>query len=114
MIMGIEKFLRRYDWVARADLAFGWIFDWRNWLWSLVPAGGGMTFLWSAIENRAPLDVWIDAVVVMAGLAIIVYVLIWLLGKIRGRKSSASSVQTAAPSLMADHQTGKWVPLYPH
>jgi hypothetical protein len=75
------RFRDGYDWIARADLAVGWIFDWRNWLWTLVPTGGGMTFLWAAIDGRSPLDVWIAAVVVMAALAVTVFVVIFLIGK---------------------------------
>ena len=103
--MGFERFWRGYDWLARGDLAVGWIFDWRKWLWGLVPSGGGMTFLWAAIENRSPLNVWIAAVVVMAALAIFVYFSIVILEKIRppnildplfvGGHSTASSLMTS-------------------
>ena len=101
--MGFEKFWRGYDWVARADLAVGWLFDWRKWLWSFVPGGAGMTFLWAAIEGRSPLDVWIAAVIVMAALAVLVYFLIAILEKIKApRKAIATAESGAAPGEFAD------------
>ena len=95
--MGLEKFWRGYDWVARADLAMGWIFDWRKWLWGFVPSGGGMTFLWAAIEGRSPLDVWIAAVVVMAALTVFVYFLIIILEKAKASKMRSKFLSDARP-----------------
>jgi hypothetical protein len=92
--MGFERFWRGYDWLARADLAMGWIFDWRKWLWGLVPSGGGMTFLWAAIKDRSPLDVWIAATIVMAALAVFVYFLIAILEKYK--KSGTAASETIA------------------
>ena len=96
--MGFERFWRGYDWVARADLAIGWIFDWRKWLWTLVPGGGGMTWLWSAIEGRTPLQVWIDAAVVTAALAVIVYFAISILEKIRSASKARFEIPKSNPA----------------
>jgi hypothetical protein len=102
--MGFGRFWRGYDWVARFDLAVGWIFDWRNWLWGLVPGGGGMTLLWGAIDNhysRSPLDIWVLTVIVMAGLAIFVYVAIFVLEKIRNSKAGRPTASNSAPNEFA-------------
>src|ERR1700722_5794378 len=95
----MSGFWRWYDRGARADFGgnvLGLFFDWRNWLWGLVPGGGGMTFLWAAIEGRSPLDVWIAAVVVMAGLAVVVYLSISIVEKYKKPKipDSRSTVST--------------------
>jgi len=37
------RILRQRSRLARADLAVGWVFDWRKWLWNFVPG-------WSANE----------------------------------------------------------------
>lgn len=102
--MGFEKFWRGYDWVARADLAVGWLFDWRKWLWSFVPGGAAMTFLWAAIEGRSPLDVWIAAVIVMAALAVFVYFLIAILEKIKAPRAAIATAESrAVPDEFADN-----------
>jgi hypothetical protein len=97
-----KGFWRWYDRAARADFGgniLGLFFDWRKWLWGFVPSGGGMTFLWAAVEGRSPLNVWIVAVVVMAALAVIVYVLIAILEKVASKASFASeSVSGAIPA----------------
>src|SRR5258708_2960717 len=77
------------DWTTRTDFIVSFIFDWRKWLWALVPSGGGMTFLWAAIDNRSPLDVWIAAAVVMAALAFVVFVALKI---IEARKNKVSAV----------------------
>jgi hypothetical protein len=83
-------FWKWFDRVARADFGgnlLGLVFDWRNWLWTVVPGGGGMTFLWAAVDGRSPLDVWIAAAVVMAALAITVLVIVKLLESTRYRSA---------------------------
>jgi hypothetical protein len=106
--MSGDRFWHWFDRAARADFGgniLGLFFDWRNWLWGLVPGGGGMTFLWAAIEGRSPLDVWIAAVLVMAGLAVAVYILIIILEKIkasspavaRTRKEASSDISATEP-----------------
>jgi hypothetical protein len=70
--MGWKGFWKGYDWLSRADFAntlAGGFFDWRTWVISL--GGSAVTFLWATIQGRDPLSVWIAAVVVFAGIALI-------------------------------------------
>jgi hypothetical protein len=65
----------------------GWVFDWKGWIiGTAAGSGGSITFLKAAIEGRSPLDVWVLAVVVAAGLAIVAYVTISILEKYRKAK----------------------------
>jgi hypothetical protein len=59
------------DWTTRTDFILSFIFDWRKWLWGLVPSGGGMTFLWAAI--------------VMAALAFVVFVVLKVVERTKDR-----------------------------
>jgi hypothetical protein len=67
-------FWRWFDRGSRMDfggtvLAFLW--DWKTWAAALVP-GGVVTFLWAAIKDRDPLDVWLMAIIATAGWIIII------------------------------------------
>jgi hypothetical protein len=109
-----ERFWRWYDRASRADFAgnlLGYIFDWRHWLWGLVPGGSVLTFLWAAIEGRSPLDVWIAAAMVAASLAVTVAAMIWVADKHHGR--AKPSTARSPSSLMEDYQAGRWAPSYP-
>ena len=86
------------DWTTRIDFIVSFIFDWRKWLWGLVPSGGGVTFLWAAIDNRSPLDVWIAAMVVMAALAFVVFVTLKVIEGSKDRAPVAIAKPAASPS----------------
>jgi hypothetical protein len=82
------------DWTTRTDFIVSFIFDWRKWLWALVPSGGGVTFLWAAIDNRS---------LVMAALAFIVFVALKVIDWSKDRALVAiakPAVDTGLPHLM--------------
>jgi hypothetical protein len=54
------------------DTVLSHLFDYRHWLWSLVPGGGIMTWLWAAIDGRSALEVWLMAIVAAAAIAVVV------------------------------------------
>jgi hypothetical protein len=87
------RFLAWYDRASRLDFAgtiLSLIVDWKAWLLSLLPAGASaMTFLWAAIKGRDPLDVWVAAVVIFAGLFVILYVIVILSRGILNSRHSA-------------------------
>jgi hypothetical protein len=68
------SFWRWYDRGARLDFAgtlLGFIFDWRTWLAGIL-SGGGMTFLWAAIEGWSPLQVFLMAIFASACFVVII------------------------------------------
>jgi hypothetical protein len=103
----IARMVGPFDWLTRGDFVVSFFFDWRTWLWALVPSGGGMTFLWAAIGGRSPLDVWIAATIVMAALAAFVYFVISSVNKIQaGRSGGTSKAEEAAtPDTWAERET---------
>ena len=69
----MRRFWRWYDRGSRVDFGgtlLSLLWDWRTWLAALLP-GGIVTFLWAAIKDRDPLDVWVMAVIAFAGCVII-------------------------------------------
>jgi hypothetical protein len=65
---------RWFDRGARVDFVgtlLGLIFDWRTWLAGIF-SGGGMTFLWAAIEGWSPLQVYLMAIFASACFVIII------------------------------------------
>lgn len=93
-------FWKWYDRASRVDFATtlaGLIFDWKNWLWAIVPAGGSMTFLWAAYDNLSPLTVWVFAVLVAAALAVVVYVVVNLADRSRLRPSEVLALNRQSP-----------------
>jgi hypothetical protein len=86
------------DWTTRTDFIVSFIFDWRKWLWGLVPSGGGVTFLWAAVEGRSPLDVWLAAVGVMAGLAFVVFVALKVIETRRNKAPAIARPEAEKPS----------------
>jgi hypothetical protein len=93
-------FWKWFDRAARADFAgnlLDFIFGWKRWLLGLLlPGGGGMTFLWAAIDGRSPLDVWVLAVVVVAALTVILFVLIFLADR-HHKLVAGSNTQASVP-----------------
>jgi hypothetical protein len=89
-----ERLWRWYDRAARLDFGgtmLSWIFDWKGWIAGLFAGGGGgMTFVWAAIEGRSPLDVWIVATIISAALAVLVYFLIASSEKFRAASRGAA------------------------
>jgi hypothetical protein len=70
-------FWKWYDRAARADFfgnLVGLFFDWRAWLLAAIGGGSGgvMTFFWSAVDGRSPLDVWLMSLIAAACIAIII------------------------------------------
>jgi hypothetical protein len=97
----MDTFWRWFDRAARLDFfgnVVGHFFDWRGWIAGLVGGGGGgVTFLWAAIDGRSPLDVWVIAVVVAAALAATSYYSIGAFQKIVvSRQGSLSFVASNA------------------
>jgi hypothetical protein len=89
---GWEKFWRWYDRVARLDFAgnlLSAVFDWKTWIWGLVPGGGAVTFFWAAVANRSALDVWVLTFIVMASIAAAIHYGLLVIDRFRGAKAEA-------------------------
>jgi hypothetical protein len=75
-VMGVWKRIKppleAAEHVHFIDLVLQALFDWRTYVLPIL--GAAVTFLKAAIDGRDPLDVWVLAVVVAAGLAIVVAV----------------------------------------
>jgi hypothetical protein len=88
-------FWRWFDRGARVDFAgtlLGLIFDWRTWLAGIF-GGGGVTFLWAAIEGRSPLEVYLMAIFAVACFVVI----------IAGIAAAMKTIKRPAFEILYDH-----------
>ena len=109
-------FWKWYDRAARVDFlgtVLGWFFEWRPWIASAVGGGGGaVTFIWSAIDGKSALEVWVLSVVVTTSLIGACWLGLKILDRFR-LEPTPSHDESQRSDLMGRWQRGEWQITYP-
>jgi hypothetical protein len=103
-------FWRWFDRAARMDFAgtlLSYFFDWKAWLWALVPGGGVATVFWSAIVGLSALETWVYGLLVIAALAAIIHLGLLVVGQIKGQHSRIIQQDSPTTGTVAFRVSGK-------